>query len=148
MSNTPNLFDIITNVIYATDEGIYYKEIDNEHIDYVIVKKIYSLDQLEELRKKYKQKGEYISQQNTGTWLYAFKIIENVRHTLNSNLGERIRKLRKFRKISQEKLAFFIGINRNTLSKYETNKIKNPDLKILKKIAAELSCPIEYLLNQ
>lgn len=148
MSNTSNLFDIITNVIYATDEGIYYEEIDNDHIDYVIVKKVYSADQLEELRKKYKQQGKYIPQQNPGMALYAFKIIENVRHTLKTNLGERIRKLRKIRGLSQEQLALSIDINRNTLSKYESNKIKKPKIQILKKIAAELSCPIEYLLNQ
>lgn len=63
-----------------------------------------------------------------------------------SNLGERIIKLRKDKKMSQTTLAKEVGISYAQIGRYET-KDKQPPAEVLKKIADTLGTTIDYLMN-
>ncbi len=58
---------------------------------------------------------------------------------LLSELGNEVRKLRKERKLSQEKLAKTVGISRNTLSKLENGYIANISIVTLDKVLNALN---------
>ena len=62
------------------------------------------------------------------------------------DLAQKIKKIRKERKVSQHDLAEKVGINPNHLSRLETGKY-NPSVSVLKKIAESLEVPVEYLMN-
>lgn len=62
------------------------------------------------------------------------------------NFGEKLRKLRNDRKMTQEELAKRVGVSRATIAGYET-KGKEPPYSTLIKIAKELNCSIDYLLK-
>jgi len=65
---------------------------------------------------------------------------------LNS-LGERIKKAREQKDLTQEELAKLINIkNRSTLASWEINR-REPDYDTLKSIAKELKVSIEWLLT-
>jgi len=60
-----------------------------------------------------------------------------------SELGSRIKNLRKEKKISQEKLAKSIGISRNTLSKLENGYIANISIVTLDRVLNTLGYQID-----
>ncbi|MEH7122076.1 helix-turn-helix transcriptional regulator [Bacillus sp. JJ1773] len=62
-------------------------------------------------------------------------------------LGERIKKLRKERKITQEELGKKINVTKVSISGYE-NGIRNPDTDTLKKIADFFGVTTDYLLGR
>lgn len=62
----------------------------------------------------------------------------------NKEIGERIRAIRKEKKLSQVELAANAKINVATLKRYERGE-RYPDFSILAKIAEQLNVPITYL---
>ena len=48
--------------------------------------------------------------------------------------GDRLKQLRKEKKLSQEEFANIIGVSRYTITKYETGE-REPDIKTIIKIA-------------
>lgn len=60
--------------------------------------------------------------------------------------GEKVRKLRKQRSLSQEKLAELIRRDPRTVVAIEAGK-RNPTLKTMQKIARALNVPLSELLN-
>lgn len=63
------------------------------------------------------------------------------------SLGERIKKLRNEKVLTQEELARKAGIPYATLMKIENGQVKNPTVGTLKKIADALEVTVDYLLN-
>jgi transcriptional regulator with XRE-family HTH domain len=61
-------------------------------------------------------------------------------------LGEKIRKLRKQKKLSQEALANEAGINSNHLSRLERG-VFQPSIEVLKKLALTLEVNVDSLLS-
>lgn len=59
----------------------------------------------------------------------------------------RLKELRKKRKISQLKLAMDIGINQNSISRYETGE-READYKTLILLADYFDVSIDYLLER
>ena len=64
-----------------------------------------------------------------------------------SNISKNLRKLRKNKGLSQEKLARLADVANNTIIKIEAGKNKNPTLDTLKKIAKVLEVSIDKLTN-
>jgi len=64
-----------------------------------------------------------------------------------SELGSKIRSLRKDKKISQEKLAKSAGISRNTLSKLENGYIANISIVTLDKVLNILGYQLDIKQN-
>jgi len=64
-----------------------------------------------------------------------------------SELGERIKTLRKERKLSQEELAKRAGISRNTLSKLENGYIANISIVTFEKVLNILGYQIDIKQN-
>ena len=64
-----------------------------------------------------------------------------------SELGSRVKDLRKEKKISQESLAKAVGISRNTLSKLENGYIANISIVTLEKILNTLGYQIDIKPN-
>lgn len=62
------------------------------------------------------------------------------------NLGNKIIKLRKKEKLSQENLADKLGVTRNTISNWELN-ITKPDILQIKKISKVFNVSIDELLD-
>ncbi len=62
------------------------------------------------------------------------------------NLGERIRRVRKMKRISQIELENKIGIKREYLSKIENSELKNPTYNTLEKICRGLDIPLAELV--
>ena len=62
------------------------------------------------------------------------------------NLGEKIRKLRLNKDITQKEIAEELNVSFQTISKWENN-INEPDLASLKKLSNILSCPIEFFFE-
>lgn len=62
-------------------------------------------------------------------------------------LADKIKKIRKEKKISQAELAEIAGINPNHLSRLETDKF-SPTIPVLKKMANALEVSIDYLLDE
>lgn len=60
--------------------------------------------------------------------------------------GEKIRKLRKEKKLSQAELAKVIGMNANHLSRLERG-VGLPSAEILKGLAVALEVSVDYLLS-
>jgi len=64
-----------------------------------------------------------------------------------SNITKNLRKLRKAKGLSQEKLARLADIANNTIVKIEAGKNKNPTLDTLQKIAKALGVSIDDLIK-
>ena len=64
---------------------------------------------------------------------------------INTQLGMRIRYLRKQKGMSQEDLALESGVNKNYLSDLERGE-RNPTLKVLDKLASSLGVTLSELL--
>ncbi len=65
---------------------------------------------------------------------------------VNTQLGMRIRYLRKQKHLSIEDLSLQANINRNYISDLERGK-RNPTTKILSKICRVLDCSLEFLFQ-
>ena len=61
--------------------------------------------------------------------------------------GEKIRELRKRKRLSQRDLAEKVGIDFTYLSKIENNKVPPPSNKVISKIARALEADLEKLLT-
>lgn len=61
-------------------------------------------------------------------------------------IGERLRKLRKEKRIKQEELASIIGVQKSAVSLYETDK-NDPSDKVKVRIAKHLNISLDYLLG-
>jgi len=64
-----------------------------------------------------------------------------------SNIANNLRKLRKAKGLSQERLARLANVANNTIVKIEAGKNKNPTLDTLKKIAKVLEVSVDELIN-
>ena len=62
-------------------------------------------------------------------------------------ISENVRRIRKARELSQDKLAKLAGITLTTLVKIESGANDNPTIKTLKKIASALEVPVNELLQ-
>lgn len=60
------------------------------------------------------------------------------------DLGTRLKVLRKNNKLSQQKLAETLGMNRVTYSQYEINR-RIPDIETLQKLAVFFDVSLDYL---
>ncbi|MDW7614283.1 helix-turn-helix transcriptional regulator [Peribacillus simplex] len=61
-------------------------------------------------------------------------------------LGDRLKKLRSVRGLSQEELSKQLGLTRGTYAHYEINK-RQPDYETLKKISDFFDVSIDYLIT-
>ena len=59
-------------------------------------------------------------------------------------IGERLRKLRKIKRMTQTELAELVGTSYVMISQYELGK-RNPKQETLDKIASALNCTVDYL---
>lgn len=67
--------------------------------------------------------------------------------TVNMKMGERLKKLRKTKNITQEEAARDLEIARGTIAKYEVNEIQpSPDMIV--KLAHYFDCTTDYLLGK
>lgn len=62
---------------------------------------------------------------------------------MSKEIGEKIKHLRKTRKMSQEELGEKVGIKRSTISNYEIGR-RTPHLKDLQKLAEAFGVGLEY----
>lgn len=63
-------------------------------------------------------------------------------------LGENIKKVRKKRKLTQDKLARVADIPYTTLTKIETSVIKRPSVQVVAKIAKALNVSVDELIRE
>lgn len=63
-------------------------------------------------------------------------------------LAKNLKKLRKQKKLSQEKLARTVDISYNTISKIEAGKAKNPTFETLSKLADVFKVSIDELTGR
>lgn len=61
--------------------------------------------------------------------------------------GDRLKKLRKEKKLSQQELADKLGINRSTYARYETSTTE-PDYETLRKLADFFGVTVDYILGR
>lgn len=61
-------------------------------------------------------------------------------------LGDNIKELRNNKGIYQQELADALSVSKSTVAMWETNK-REPDLNMIKKIAAFFNVSIDYLSN-
>ena len=64
-----------------------------------------------------------------------------------SNISKNLRKLRKTKELSQEKLARLADVANNTIIKIEAGRNQNPTLNTLKKIAKALEVSVDELIK-
>ncbi len=64
-----------------------------------------------------------------------------------SNIAKNLRKLRKIKKLSQEKLARLADVSNNTIIKIEAGKNQNPTLDTLEKISEALKVSVDDLIK-
>ncbi len=62
-------------------------------------------------------------------------------------LGQNIKKMRKKRKLTQDKLARLADIPYTTLTKIETGVIKRPSVQVVAKIARALNITLDDLIK-
>lgn len=62
------------------------------------------------------------------------------------NLGERIKKARKEKKLSQAQLGSELGVSGSMIGQYENN-LRNPKLETVQRIAAALDVDVNWLMN-
>lgn len=70
------------------------------------------------------------------------KGVENV-----SELGKKLKELRKNRKISQQVIADYFGVTRGTVSNWEIGR-REPDLETLEKLAKFYGVSLNYFQNE
>ena len=64
-----------------------------------------------------------------------------------SNLAENLRRFRKAKGLTQEKLARLADLTNNTIIKIESGKNQNPTLDTLKSISKALGVSVDELIN-
>jgi transcriptional regulator with XRE-family HTH domain len=64
-----------------------------------------------------------------------------------NDFANKLKKLRKDAKISQEELANVLGMGKSTISLYESGK-RMPDYSVLMKISDYFNCSTDYLLGR
>jgi len=64
-----------------------------------------------------------------------------------SNLAQNLKRLRKSKGFTQEKLARLTDLTNNTIIKIEAGKNKNPTLDTLKSIAKALDASVDELIS-
>ena len=64
-----------------------------------------------------------------------------------SNISNNLRKFRKTKRLSQEKLARLADVANNTIIKIEAGKNQNPTLGTLKRIAKTLEVSVDDLIR-
>lgn len=62
-------------------------------------------------------------------------------------IGSRLKSLRKEKKLTQAKLANILGVSQQSIAFYENDK-REPEIKILKKIADYFDVSVDYLLGR
>ncbi|MBU2099651.1 MAG: helix-turn-helix transcriptional regulator [Patescibacteria group bacterium] len=65
----------------------------------------------------------------------------------NQNLSKNIKKLRKAKGLSQERLARLADVANNTVIKMESGENTNPTLETLKKVAKALETSVDDLIK-
>lgn len=65
-----------------------------------------------------------------------------------SNVSKNIKKYRKARKLSQDKLSKLADISQATIIKIESGGIKSPSIDTVQKIAKALGVDINHLLEK
>ncbi|MFE8697323.1 helix-turn-helix domain-containing protein [Cytobacillus sp. FJAT-53684] len=63
-------------------------------------------------------------------------------------IGERVKILRKEKKMSLSELAEQAGVAKSYLSSLERNLQTNPSIQFLEKIAAVLNVPVDHLIHE
>jgi len=63
-------------------------------------------------------------------------------------LAKNLKRLRKQKKLSQERLARLVDISYNTISKIEAGKAKNPTFETLSKLADVFEVSIDELVGR
>ncbi|WP_313800443.1 helix-turn-helix domain-containing protein [Cytobacillus sp.] len=63
-------------------------------------------------------------------------------------IGERVKQLRKEKKMSLSELAEQAGVAKSYLSSLERNLQTNPSIQFLEKIAAVLNVPVDHLIHE
>ena len=63
-------------------------------------------------------------------------------------IGERVKNLRKEKKMSLSELAEKAGVAKSYLSSLERNLQTNPSIQFLEKIAAVLNVPVDHLIHE
>jgi Zn-dependent peptidase ImmA (M78 family) len=61
--------------------------------------------------------------------------------------GDRLRLARTYRNVSETELAERIGVQRQTISMYENNKLTNPEIEKLQKMSDILRFPIRFFME-
>lgn len=56
--------------------------------------------------------------------------------------------LREARRVTQDEVADFCGVHRNTISRYETGAYSDPEPSVVKKIAEFFDVPYGYFLEE
>ena len=64
-----------------------------------------------------------------------------------SSISNNLKRLRKNKKLSQERLARLAGVANNTIIKIEAGKNKNPTLDTLKKISGVFGIKVDDLIR-
>ena len=64
-----------------------------------------------------------------------------------ATLSDRMKLLRKSKKVTQEQLAAIIGVERSSVGKYESSSVI-PSVDVLIKMADFFAVPIDYLLGR
>lgn len=62
------------------------------------------------------------------------------------SFGKNLTRIRKHKKISQEELAFIVGVSRQTIYTWETD-IASPNVLMLKKLSETLDVSIDELVT-
>jgi len=65
----------------------------------------------------------------------------------NQNLSKNMARLRKQKKLSQEKLARLADVANNTIIKMESGENNNPTLETLRKVAKAFGVSVDELIN-
>jgi transcriptional regulator with XRE-family HTH domain len=63
-------------------------------------------------------------------------------------LAKNLKKLRKQKRLSQEKLARLVDVSYNTISKIEAGKAKNPTFETLSKLSDVFGISIDELVGR
>lgn len=63
-------------------------------------------------------------------------------------IGERVKLLRKEKKMSLSELAEQAGVAKSYLSSLERNLQTNPSIQFLEKVAAVLNVPVDHLIHE
>ncbi|PIV12597.1 MAG: DNA-binding protein [Candidatus Nealsonbacteria bacterium CG03_land_8_20_14_0_80_36_12] len=66
---------------------------------------------------------------------------------MSSKIGEKIRRIRQQKKMSQDRLSKKADLALNTIVKIETGENPNPTLETLRKIAKALDVSLDQLLK-